>query len=385
MGSEHQRQLDESGDEVLEELDLELKARELRNALEELLEEGGILEENWEQENLIVQFAVLLSKYPVEALQRAVLMTTSTSDHTDHQDDSYTGRLPIHLACDKNAPIQVIQQLLDSDPNKESILRKDKWGDLPIHTACSRKNYFEVVRLLLESDKQKKTIYGKDLQGSIPLHYACRYGATPDVIELLLEHDTERRTLFAEGIYNQIPLHICCRGGNATKEVVATLLKYDESNESVLKEDNVGRLPIHVAFLKNSDMDVIQLLLEAMICGRSERHGLQNWKRHIHAVMRSMSAHERDFMTRERLDSVIGGLRSLLERAHLLELVIWKMSCFIHAKCDHVKNLSKEIKAECRIKSDASLIIPHILAWIEAEPIESFVAEWKNIRPQAPL
>ena len=47
-------------------------------------------------------------------------------------------RLPIHLACDKNAPLEVLQCFLEADVEKRSIREKDRWGDLPLHTACSR-------------------------------------------------------------------------------------------------------------------------------------------------------------------------------------------------------------------------------------------------------
>jgi hypothetical protein len=50
-------------------------------------------------------------------LSRAVLLT---------HDDSL--RLPIHLACDKNAPFSILRSLLDADVEKLSIGMPDKWG-----------------------------------------------------------------------------------------------------------------------------------------------------------------------------------------------------------------------------------------------------------------
>ena len=37
-------------------------------------------------------------------------------------------RLPIHLACNKNAPFLVLRSLLDADKGKASIGMPDKWG-----------------------------------------------------------------------------------------------------------------------------------------------------------------------------------------------------------------------------------------------------------------
>ncbi len=73
------------------------------------------------------EFVEIISRYSFQALQAAVLMTYDESK-----------RLPIHLACDKNAPIEVLRCFLDADKDKVSIRVSDKWGDLPLHTACSR-------------------------------------------------------------------------------------------------------------------------------------------------------------------------------------------------------------------------------------------------------
>ena len=56
------------------------------------------------------EFVILLSQYSEEDLQSAVLLP---------YDDSK--RLPLHLACDKNAPISILKLLLDADKDKVSI------------------------------------------------------------------------------------------------------------------------------------------------------------------------------------------------------------------------------------------------------------------------
>ena len=158
----------------------EEQAQELRAALDGQLErvrslslEEQLLEE-WSVDEQLAQLIVLVSSYPEDALKKAVLMTHPPNDNNqDPYSTTYSGRLPIHLACDTNAPTAIIQWLLDNDENKESIRRKDRWGDLPLHTACSRKDV-DVVRLLLESDSDKSTILTKDNYGALPIHMACR-------------------------------------------------------------------------------------------------------------------------------------------------------------------------------------------------------------------
>jgi len=173
------------------------------------------------------EFVVLISKYSGQVLNKAVLMTFDESK-----------RLPIHLACDKNAPISILQSLLDADVDKQSIVVPDKWGDLPLHTACSR-HQTEVVKLLVDSDTSKKTLYTKAENGSLPLHSALRYAAPASVVMLLLESKESRSTLLEPGFYGQLPLHVACRNG-AHPDVVDLLLRYDDDKKTLLREDNVG-------------------------------------------------------------------------------------------------------------------------------------------------
>lgn len=104
---------------------------ELDNILERFRSDTLITEShellNEIRDALQSEFVEIISQYPHSALQNAVLMTYDESR-----------RLPIHLACDKNAPIEILKCFLDADQEKVSIRMPDKWGDLPLHTACSR-------------------------------------------------------------------------------------------------------------------------------------------------------------------------------------------------------------------------------------------------------
>jgi len=146
------------------------KAKSLRAQLDHLLERfrgDTIIGDQGDDTGIIIEevrvalteeFVVLLSQYKQHVLQKAVLMTFDESK-----------RLPIHLACDKNAPLSILQSLLNADGDKISIRIPDKWGDLPLHTAASR-HQTEVVKLLVESDITKKTLYTKADNGSLPIH-----------------------------------------------------------------------------------------------------------------------------------------------------------------------------------------------------------------------
>jgi ankyrin repeat protein len=369
-------------------------SRELRDELESLFEQSRSNLFEWfeEVEILDERFLLLVSRYPEEVLRGAVLMTA-----LETPDISFSGRLPIHLACDNNAPIGVIRRLLESDTDKISILKPDKWGDLPIHTACSRTHFLEVIKLLLMYDVDKHTIFVKDENGSLPIHMACRYNADAEVIQLLLESDAKRTSLYAEGVYGQLPLHVACRGG-ASPEIIQTLLDYDNKKMSVLKEDNVGRLPIHLYILANKNvnrnMDIVRLLLEGMFCNRIESVGLELWKQTMNQLLDSLNkSYERDSITRDGLDSICVEIKELMHRSFLLELAIWKASCLrsldggrVTFQClqdiDDWEKTDKNFDA-CQYRqemlhlSGADQIIPHVLPFVDDEAIIKLMEELK--------
>jgi ankyrin repeat protein len=369
-------------------------SRELRDELEFLFQKArsNLFDRFYEEKTLDERFLLLVSRYPEEALNGAVLMTAQETP-----DCSFSGRLPIHLACEYSAPIGVIRWLLESDTDKTSILKPDKWGDLPIHTACSR-THLEVIKLLLMCDVDKRTIFVKDENGSLPIHMACRYNAGAEVIQLLLESDAKRTSLYAEGVYGQLPLHVACRGGAST-EVIQALLDYDNKKMSVLKEDNIGRLAIHLYLLANRNrdrnMDIVRLLLEGMFCNRVESVGLELWKQTMNQLLDSLNkSYERDSVTRELLDSICVEIKELMHRSFLLELAIWKASCLRGLDGDRVtfqclqdiddwgktdKNFDAcQYRQEMLHLSGADQIIPHVLPFVEDEAIIKLMKELKE-------
>ena len=368
------------------------RSLELRDALEDLFDLQRSrpyfeADENFLSDPAMIpfdeQFIILVSQYSERDLQKAVSMTTTFSGGPE--DSSCTGRLPIHLACDNNAPILVIQWLLEADTQKQSILQPDKWGDLPIHTACSRRDV-DIVKLLLDSDVNKHTVLVKDNHGNLPLHMACRYNAPPQVIQLLLEADSSKKSLLEEGVYGQLPLHVACRC-NAPPEMMQALLESDLQKLSVAKEDSVGRLPMHVYFLRNTDTDCVRLLLEGMIVHRMQRVGLDKWKRDFLGFLKSMATYERDFNTRDKLDLLGEALRGLMERALVLELAVWKASCLSpnsnFASMEEIASCKEpgfdpcQYKKERRTRSGAEAIIVGVLPFLENESIDKLLEELK--------
>ena len=306
------------------------KSIELRKGLEQLMEHIQSHRHEESSESFEERYLLLVSSYPPKCLNIAVTLTDD--DVMRHGSSLISSteaslRLPIHLACDKAAPLSIVKSLLDADSNNDgdhpSIHRADKWGDLPIHIACSRasaapsaeielygrrldalgeavfdpnshataNDAVESIRLLLEADKDKKTLSVKDVYESLPLHTAARYNAPVEVISMLLEggQDGENRGLYTEGLHGQFPLTVACRSGSPRPEVLRILLEHDDASASssrrrqdgnqqpstILHKDTTGRLPIHVFMLRNTCEVCLRILLEAML-GRTSRTTYHN-------------------------------------------------------------------------------------------------------------
>ena len=329
------------------------------------------------------EFVLLISQYSQEDFQAAVLLT---------YDDAR--RLPLHLACDKNAPISILKALLDADVNKVSIREADRWGDLPLHTACSRKQT-EVVELLVNSDSSKQTLYTKADNGSLPIHTAARYNAPASVISLLLGSVESRKTLLEPDVFGQLPLHAACRNG-ASPDVIGLLLDFDSEKETVMIEDSVGRLPVHLALLHTTknQLEVSQLILQHMICTRMGRKGLDLWKKEINSMLTSMETQERNFTTRDKLDMISDAIRNFNERVFTLELAVWRASCLqfdtrFQSMEDVLELESSQApgefnihvyKEDRRIKSGADIIIRGVMSFLESEPVDEVIVQFKNYR-----
>jgi ankyrin repeat protein len=131
--------------------------------------------ERRQTDSMMEEVNVLITNYTEKELQEAVL----------EKDNS--GWLPIHWVCFYEAPLEVIQMLLDSDTDKKSIFEKDRFGRLPIHLACESNAPVEVIQLLLESDVGKKSIFEKDEDGQLPINNACVFDGNVEVVKLLLK------------------------------------------------------------------------------------------------------------------------------------------------------------------------------------------------------
>jgi Ankyrin repeats (3 copies) len=93
-------------------------------------------------------------------------------------------RNPLHVACNNDAPVVVIQALLEAYP--EASIATGSSNMNPLHIACSSRNAsVHVVRVLLQSGLPQQ-VSMRDVDGDTPLHAACRCGASVNVLNVLL-------------------------------------------------------------------------------------------------------------------------------------------------------------------------------------------------------
>lgn len=151
--------------------------------------------------------------------------------------------LPIHLACEKQPPVDVLYNLISGYP--ESIGEKNYGGDLPLHIACREGVSKDVINFMLLRDPFESTKV-QDCEGRLPLHLASRNGVDGSIIKDLLDVNTKSpRTPDDFGL---LPLHWAC-SKNASAEVVELLIEaYPYGIET---KDAWGRTPVDLA--KTSD------------------------------------------------------------------------------------------------------------------------------------
>lgn len=96
---------------------------------------------------------------------------------------SGSGMTPLHYACERNPPLEVVEALIEANPEAVSQ-RMMPGGCLPLHIACTWQSAPSVVSSLLRADPMTAKVV--DELGNRPLHSACFSGAPFAVVQDLL-------------------------------------------------------------------------------------------------------------------------------------------------------------------------------------------------------
>ena len=130
-----------------------------------------------------------------------------------------TGMSPLHYACERKPPAQVVRQLVDCFPFA-AMTRAMPGGCLPLHIACTWGSSPEAVKVLLAADSGSVRV--KDELGNVPLHSACFSGADSRVVEALLLADG--KSVLARNHQGSRPIDICKRLRHENRRVVMDML-----------------------------------------------------------------------------------------------------------------------------------------------------------------
>lgn len=126
----------------------------------------------------------LIEKDPSQAREwhYGIENDTLTSD----EGPSLWKRLALHLACSVAAPVGLIDLLIHIHPNAVGCCDPHT-GSIPLHLACQFGASLEVIRTLIRA--RSTTTKAMDTQGKLPLHYAILSSSSYATIELLVHHD----------------------------------------------------------------------------------------------------------------------------------------------------------------------------------------------------
>jgi hypothetical protein len=159
-----------------------------------------------------------LSANPLEAEQDLKVLTRGGFT-------AVSGMTPLHYACERRPPVEVVNALIESFPTAV-LTRTMPGGNLPIHVACTWYGSPDIVTALLTADQGGARV--ADELGNLALHSACFSGAEDAAIVALLE--TYPKGVVARNNQGSRPIDICRRLRHFNRRNVMSLLtaKKDE-------------------------------------------------------------------------------------------------------------------------------------------------------------
>ena len=204
------------------------------------------------------------SNCPLDIVDAMLECTVETASWEDTN-----GWLPLHYACAKSVPVDVIMALMVAYPDGE--VTQDKRLRTPLHFAFfksgndnvenkndshsnsgnsvesnHRLDYEDVGRIV--SLLKRATMIG-DEKGRLPLHFAAAYGTSQAALEALI--DACPRSLCAKENTGRTALHYTMANAhNDTSPCVLGCLLKHMHNTSIDDEDEDGNLPLHLMSLR---------------------------------------------------------------------------------------------------------------------------------------
>jgi len=184
----------------------------------------------------------------------AILQSAAFLDVTNgHPQPALAPR--VHLPLGK-LTLDQFQTLLQNHP-ANSIQSSNNNGALPLHVACQVGAPIEVVRLLLQ--EYAAALHTPDDTGAWPLHIACQ-AAAPLLVVIRFLTEQDPNALQVPNNDGALPLHLLC-GSRPPVQTVKYLVSLFEGALALMTHS--GDLPLMVACKTLACESVIQVLLTA--------------------------------------------------------------------------------------------------------------------------
>ena len=165
-----------------------------------------------------LQITLPLGKLTLQHLR--TLLSTLDTELIHNRDDR--GKLPIHIACKNNAPVEVLDLLLEDDAATLHIA--DYSGALPLHECCRENVEYGRVRFLVEQGGVG-TLAARDHQGALPLHALCA-STNPSLLTVQYLIQSFPESVSAPTVERQYPFMIAaCESSVASLSVVYELVR----------------------------------------------------------------------------------------------------------------------------------------------------------------
>jgi len=208
--------------------------------------------------------ASLLSLLQRDAPLREILdFISSNPEAAATEKDFVTGQLPLHVACAKNALVEIVKRLVDAHPDAKLTI--DDGGNLPLHWACNKTAQLEIVQLCLATDNLEAA-KAKENSGMLPLHVACANNAPFSVIHILVSAYPDATK--EKDNNGKLPLHWSCEKNAPLSVIQCVLAAYPQACYHV---HGTNKLPIHAAQCATAPDDtVIDILRSLYDAPRSE-------------------------------------------------------------------------------------------------------------------
>ncbi len=161
------------------------------------------------------QWKIVLARIkqdPLEAEQELQVMTRGGFMAS-------TGMSPLHYACERKPPPEVVKRLVEAYPFA-TMTRAMPGGCLPLHIACTWGASPEAIKVLLNADSGSVRV--KDELGNASIHSACFSGANVQILEALIKCDP--KSILGRNHQGSRPIDICKRLRHENRNAAMDLL-----------------------------------------------------------------------------------------------------------------------------------------------------------------